>query len=238
MPGGVVGEIRLLLATVVDYSPTVLTSFRGGNLWPITQSRSCSASTPRAACTPASPRSDARSKRPSARLHRRDVPGMRIGIIAHGDYCDKGSSYVTKALQAVRRHRRRSVQVRPGGRGRPAAAICPSATSSCCTRRSRSVVAQAAHKQVRWCSSATTSRTGPSRQPRASSTGATEIDKLGGLKHSRCTAFSVLNRRHATKFYEELAHKSGGFHVSARSVLVCDRPHHGGLLPAVLAPPR
>src|SRR5438128_1244218 len=25
-----------------------------------------------------------------------EIPGMRIGIIAHGDYCDKGSSYVTK----------------------------------------------------------------------------------------------------------------------------------------------
>jgi hypothetical protein len=29
----------------------------------------------------------------------KDVPGIRIGIIAHGDYCDKNSTYVTKALQ-------------------------------------------------------------------------------------------------------------------------------------------
>ena len=28
----------------------------------------------------------------------KEIPGIRIGIIAHGDYCDKNSSYVTKAL--------------------------------------------------------------------------------------------------------------------------------------------
>ena len=28
----------------------------------------------------------------------KEIPGIRIGIIAHGDYCDKGSTYVTKAL--------------------------------------------------------------------------------------------------------------------------------------------
>src|SRR5260221_9161980 len=27
-----------------------------------------------------------------------EIPGIRIGIIAHGDYCDKGSTYVTKHL--------------------------------------------------------------------------------------------------------------------------------------------
>src|SRR3954464_13042663 len=26
----------------------------------------------------------------------KDVPDIRIGVIAHGDYCDAGSSYVTK----------------------------------------------------------------------------------------------------------------------------------------------
>ena len=28
-----------------------------------------------------------------------EIPNLRIGIIAHGDYCDKGSTYVTKHLQ-------------------------------------------------------------------------------------------------------------------------------------------
>ena len=50
----------------------------------------------------------------------KEIPGMRIGIIAHGDYCDAGSTYVTKALdltddvredlplrRARRAHRRR-----------------------------------------------------------------------------------------------------------------------------------
>src|SRR4051812_12063628 len=27
-----------------------------------------------------------------------EIPGIRIGIIAHGDYCDKGSTYVTSHL--------------------------------------------------------------------------------------------------------------------------------------------
>src|SRR5262249_54131040 len=29
----------------------------------------------------------------------KEVPGIRIGIIAHGDYCDKGTTYVTKHLE-------------------------------------------------------------------------------------------------------------------------------------------
>ena len=28
----------------------------------------------------------------------REIPGIRIGVIAHGDYCDAGKTYVTKAL--------------------------------------------------------------------------------------------------------------------------------------------
>lgn len=28
----------------------------------------------------------------------KDIPGLRVGIIAHGDYCDAGSTYVTKSL--------------------------------------------------------------------------------------------------------------------------------------------
>ena len=27
-----------------------------------------------------------------------EIPGIRIGIVAHGDYCDAGSTYVTKHL--------------------------------------------------------------------------------------------------------------------------------------------
>ena len=37
-----------------------------------------------------------------------EIPGIRIGIIAHGDYCDAGSTYVTKHLpltdDVVKRH--------------------------------------------------------------------------------------------------------------------------------------
>ncbi|APU89026.1 conserved hypothetical protein [Virus Rctr197k] len=28
----------------------------------------------------------------------RDIPGLRVGVLAHGDYCDAGHPYVTKAL--------------------------------------------------------------------------------------------------------------------------------------------
>ena len=28
----------------------------------------------------------------------KDIPGIRIAVIAHGDYCDQGSSYVTKQV--------------------------------------------------------------------------------------------------------------------------------------------
>ena len=28
----------------------------------------------------------------------RDIPNIRIGIIAHGDYCDEGTTYVTRQI--------------------------------------------------------------------------------------------------------------------------------------------
>src|SRR5262245_23929466 len=31
-----------------------------------------------------------------------EIPGIRIGIIAHGDYCDKGSTYVIKTFNLSR----------------------------------------------------------------------------------------------------------------------------------------
>ena len=34
-----------------------------------------------------------------------EVPGIRIGIIAHGDYCDKNVTYVTKHLPLDERRR-------------------------------------------------------------------------------------------------------------------------------------
>ena len=28
----------------------------------------------------------------------KEIPGIRIGIIAHGDYCDRDTTYITKTL--------------------------------------------------------------------------------------------------------------------------------------------
>ena len=60
---------------------------------------------------------------------------MRIGIIAHGDYCDKGSTYVTKQLDLT--HDTSLITRFVENVGATGGGDLPSATSWCCARRSR-----------------------------------------------------------------------------------------------------
>ena len=66
-----------------------------------------------------------------------EIPGIRIGIIAHGDYCDKGSSYVTKALDLTP-DADAICKFVENVEADEAAAMRRSATSSSCTRPGRS----------------------------------------------------------------------------------------------------
>jgi hypothetical protein len=138
----------------------------------------------------------------------KEIPGMRIGIIAHGDYCDEGSTYVTKLLDltddlgAIMRFVER---VGPTGGG-----DAPECYEL--------VLHQA--RGLSWTPGYSKALVligddvphAPSQNPRKLDWRA-EVDMLGKLGIP-VYGVQALNRRHATPFYKELAEKSGGFHLS------------------------
>ena len=136
-----------------------------------------------------------------------EVPGIRIGIIAHGDYCDRGSTYVTKQLELSQNidaicNFVENVE-RTGGGDAPE-----------CYEL---VLHQA--QSLAWTPGATKSLVligddiphPPSQNPQKLNW----REELKKLSNIGVTIYGVqaLNRRHATMFYQELAEKSGGFHV-------------------------
>lgn len=136
-----------------------------------------------------------------------EIPGIRIGIIAHGDYCDRDSTYVTKHLELsqdidsicnfVERVER------TGGGDAP---------------ECYELVLHEA-QSLPWTTGATKSLVligddipHPTAQNPQRLNWREELNKLSDMG---ITVYGVqaLNRRHATKFYQELAEKSGGFHI-------------------------
>jgi hypothetical protein len=138
----------------------------------------------------------------------KEIPGMRIGIIAHGDYCDARSTYVTKVLEltddkdAIVRFVER---VEPTGGG-----DAPECYEL--------VLHQA--RSLSWTPGYTRALVligddvphGPNQNPRRLDWRA-ELDALGRMGIP-VYGVQALNRRHATPFYQELARASGGFHLS------------------------
>lgn len=137
-----------------------------------------------------------------------EIPLIRIGIIAHGDYCDEGSTYVTKTFNLsgdVDAICDFVQNVEPTGGGDAPECyelvLHESQFLSWSKSASKSLVLigddiphPPAHnpKKLNWRK---------------------ELDKLAD---SEITVYGVqaLNRSHATPFYQELAEKSGGFHVN------------------------
>src|SRR5947208_2146203 len=137
-----------------------------------------------------------------------EIPGIRIGIIAHGDYCDKGSTYVTTHLPLtddVAKICKFVETVKPTGGGD--APECyelvlheaqefewQAGTTKALVVIGDDVPHPAAHTpgKIDWRK---------------------EVDKL---TEAGIAVYGVqaLNRKHATKFYEEMAAKSGGYHIS------------------------
>ncbi len=137
----------------------------------------------------------------------KEIPGMRIGVIAHGDYCDAGSSYVTKALDltddaaAVCRFVER---VGPTGGGD--APECYELV----LREAQSLSWTPSYKKV-FVLIGDDVPHGPRQNPH-------KLDwrkELDVLADRGIPVYGVqaLNRSHATPFYDELAMKSGGFHL-------------------------
>jgi len=137
-----------------------------------------------------------------------EIPGIRIGIIAHGDYCDAGSTYVTKHLDLsgdVGTICNFVQNVEPTGGGD--APEC------------YELVLHEA-QSLSW--TPTNSKTlvligddiphAPAQTPQKLNW-RQEVDKLAQMG---ITVYGIqaLNRPHATLFYKELAEKSGGFHLN------------------------
>ncbi|MBW4425857.1 MAG: VWA domain-containing protein [Nostoc desertorum CM1-VF14] len=137
-----------------------------------------------------------------------EIPLIKIGIIAHGDYCDAGSTYVTKIFNIsgdVDAICDFVQNVEPTGGGD--APECYELV----LHESQS---------LSWSKSATKSLVligddiphPPAHNPKKLNW-RKELDKLA---EAEITVYGVqaLNRPHATPFYQELAEKSGGFHIS------------------------
>lgn len=138
-----------------------------------------------------------------------EVKNLRIGVIAHGDYCDAGSTYVTKQHKLTDENAELVEFVRsvgPSGGGDSAECyelVIRKARDFAWTEGSKRTliligddVPHAAHEaqnfmHLDW----------------------REEAKLLKEYDIKCVAVQALNRYYATKFYSELASITGGFHL-------------------------
>lgn len=139
----------------------------------------------------------------------KEIPNLRIGIIAHGDYCDAKTTYVTKHLQltsdpAAVSYFVKNVESTYGGD----APEC------------YELVLQEARTKMKW-------NPGTKRVlaligddvPHPPAHNPTRIDwrkELDALTSEGILVHGVqaLNRSHASHFYAELAHRTGGIHLN------------------------
>jgi hypothetical protein len=137
----------------------------------------------------------------------REVPDIRIGIIAHGDYCDKGSTYVTKHLDLTDKPAviTKFVEtVKPTGGGDLPECyelVLHEAQDLSWTKKATKVMVLIGDDVPH----------GPNANPKKLDW-RKEVKKLGDMGIP-VYGVQALNRSHARKFYEELARKSGGFHI-------------------------
>ncbi|MCP3099943.1 VWA domain-containing protein [Myxococcus sp. K15C18031901] len=138
----------------------------------------------------------------------KEIPGIRIGIIAHGDYCDAGSTYVTKVLdlsddvEAVVRFVDRVGQT--GGGDAPEC-------YELVLREAQSLSWTAGYTRALVLIGDDVPHPPASNPKRLD--WRKEVDALGRMGVP-VYGVQALARAHATPFYRELAEKSGGFHLS------------------------
>lgn len=137
-----------------------------------------------------------------------ELPGIHIGIIAHGDYCDAGSTYVTQHLDLTP----------------DTAAITDFVTN---TQATGGGDAPECYELVLHEAQALAWRPAATRvfvligddvphPPAANPQHLNWRTEVAALTEQGVSVYAVqaLNRRHATQFYRELAHMSGGFHLN------------------------
>ncbi len=137
----------------------------------------------------------------------KEIPGMRIGVIAHGDYCDAGSTYVTKALDLTSDADKicRFVE-HVGATGGGDAPECYELV----LHEARSLSWTPAYTKC-FVLIGDDVPHGPTQNPKKLNW-RTEVDELA-KRGIPVYGVQALGRKHATPFYRELAEKSGGFHL-------------------------
>jgi hypothetical protein len=138
----------------------------------------------------------------------REIPGIRIGIIAHGDYCDAGSTYVIKKFELSADGAAISKFVENvGPTGGGDAPECYELALHEAQSMSWSKDANKAFVLI-----GDDVPHPPAQNPQKLNW-RDEVDKLAKMGVP-VYGVQALGRSHATPFYNELAHKSGGFHIS------------------------
>lgn len=139
-----------------------------------------------------------------------EIPNLHVGIIAHGDYCDAGSTYVTKTLDFTDDAKKicsfiQKVEATGGGDSPECYELVLHEARSLNWRAGRSKVIVLIGDDVPH---------GP-KEPQNTKhlDWRNEIELLleAGIQ---VYGVQALNRGHATKFYEEVARKTGGFHLN------------------------
>lgn len=137
-----------------------------------------------------------------------ELPGIRIGIIAHGDYCDAGSTYVTQHLDLTDDTTAiidfvEHTQATGGGDAPECYELVLHEARELAWREEATRVFVLIGDDV-------------PHPPASNPQHLNWRTEVQALTAQGISAYGVqaLNRRHATPFYKELAHLSGGFHLS------------------------
>lgn len=137
-----------------------------------------------------------------------EIAGIRIGIIAHGDYCDAGSTYVTKALdlsgdvdkicQFVQ-----TVEATGGGDAPECYELVLHEAQSLSWSSTASKTLVLIGDDIPHAPAKTPQKLNWRKETE-------RLAEMGITVHG----VQALNLSHATLFYKELAEKTGGFHIS------------------------
>lgn len=142
----------------------------------------------------------------------KEIPGMRIGIIAHGDYCDEGSTYVTKVLDltddkdAIVRFVER---VEPTGGGD--APECYELVLN----QARTLSWTPGYTKVFVLIGDDVPHGKSERQNKDSIDWREEV-KLLGKSDVKVYGIQALDNAYATKFYETISEETGGFYLELK----------------------
>jgi hypothetical protein len=137
-----------------------------------------------------------------------ELPGIRIGVIAHGDYCDAGSTYVTRHLNLTQdtasiTHFVEHTQATGGGDAPECYELVLHEAQTLAWRPEATRVFVLIGDDV-------------PHAPAANPERLNWRTEVAALTSQGISVYGVqaLNRRHATPFYREMANLSGGFHLS------------------------